>query len=113
MGVRDEQLLDEVLVLDRRCGLAAPAAALRLVLGERLALGVAGVRQRHHHVLRLDQVLGGEVEMIAVDLGTARIAVGVADLEQLAAHHLRQPLGARQDVAQVADVVEQLAGTRR
>ena len=38
VGVRDEQLLDEVLVLDRGGGLAASAAALRLVLGERLRL---------------------------------------------------------------------------
>ena len=40
-------------------GLAAAAAPLRLVLGDRLRLGVAGMRQRDHHVLRLDQVLGG------------------------------------------------------
>ena len=76
VGVGDEQLLDEVLVLDRGGGLAAPAAPLRLVFGERLALGIAGVRKRHHHVLRLDQVLGGQIEVIAVDLGAAGIAVG-------------------------------------
>ena len=105
----DEQLLDEILVLDRGGGLAASAAALRLVLGEGLTLGVTGVRQRHHHVLRLDQVLGGEIQMVAVDLGPARVAIGCADLEQLRAHHLREPLGAGENVAQVADTLEQLA----
>ena len=35
--VRDEELLDEVFVLHRRGGLAAAAAALHLVFGDRLA----------------------------------------------------------------------------
>ena len=38
--VRDEQLLDEVFVLDGRGALAAAAAALRLVVGHRLRLGI-------------------------------------------------------------------------
>ena len=56
--VRDEELLDEVFVLHRRGRLAAAAAALHLVFGDRLALGVTRVRQRDHHVLRLDEVFG-------------------------------------------------------
>src|SRR5207302_413424 len=42
-------------------------------------------------------------------LGPARVAIGCADLEQLRAHHLREPLGAGENVAQVADTLEQLA----
>ena len=85
MRVRDEQLLDEVFVLDRGGRLAAAAAALRLVLGDRLRLRIAGMRQRDHHVLRLDQVFGGQIEMVAIDLGAARVAVLLADLDQLVA----------------------------
>src|SRR5207344_2485598 len=59
--VGDEQALDEVVLLHRRRGLAAAAAALRLVLGERLRLDVAAVRERNHHVLRRDQVLDRDV----------------------------------------------------
>ena len=90
VGVGDEELLDEILVLDRGRRLAAAAAPLRLVVGHRLRLGVARVRQRHDHVLRLDQVFGREVEVIAADLGAARVAVVVADLDQLGAHHGRE-----------------------
>ena len=47
--------------------------------------------------------------MIAVDFRAPRIAVGLAHLEQLGAHHLRQSLRARQDVGEIADALEQLA----
>ena len=59
--VGDEQLVDEIVLLHRRRLLAAAAAPLRAVLGERLRLHVAGVRERDHHVLRRDQVLDREV----------------------------------------------------
>ena len=55
--VGDEQLLDEIVFLGRRRLLAAAAALLRAVLGDRLRLHVAAVRQRDDHVLRRDQVL--------------------------------------------------------
>ena len=47
-------------------------------------------------------------DCVALDLGAARVAVLVADRQQLVADHLQQALGAREDVAQVADDVEQL-----
>ena len=87
--VRHKQLLDEILILHGGRRLAAAAAALGLILGDRLRLGVAGMRERDHHILRLDQILGREIEMIAIDLGAARIAIGLADLDELVAHHLR------------------------
>ena len=59
-------------------------------------------------VLRLDQVLGAQVEVIAADLGAARIAEVVADLDQLVAHHLGQPRGQREDVRQIADLAQQV-----
>ena len=66
------------------------------------------MRERDHHILRLDQILGGEIQVIAVDLGAARVAVGLAHLDQLGAHHLGQPLRPRQDIRQVDDLGEQL-----
>jgi hypothetical protein len=50
MGIGDKQMIDEILVLHRRRLLAAPAATLGTIVGQRLRLDVAGVRERHHHV---------------------------------------------------------------
>ena len=108
VGMRDEQFFDVVLVFDGSRRLAAPAAPLRLIFGERLALGVARMRERHHHVLRLDQVFGGEIDVIEVDFGTTSIAVFVTNGGEFVTHHLGQALGARQDVEQVDDQRQQL-----
>src|SRR6185437_7591359 len=56
VGVHHPQLLDHVLVLQRRGRAALAAALLRAIRAGRLALDVAGVRQRDHHVFRRDQV---------------------------------------------------------
>ena len=66
------------------------------------------MRERDHHVLRLDEVFGAQVEVVAVDLGAARIAVRVAHFDQLVADHLRQTLGPRENVPQIADAIQQL-----
>ena len=47
--------------------------------------------------------------MVAVDLGAARIAVRLADLDELGAHHLREPLGTAENVGEVGDAREELA----
>ena len=78
--VRHEQLVDEILVLDRRRGAAATAATLRAVLADGLRLRVAAVRQRHDDVLRRDQVFDREVGLVVLDARAARVAVLVADL---------------------------------
>ena len=83
MGVGDEQVLDEIVFLGGRGLLAAPAALLRPVLGQRLRLDVAGVRQGHHHVRRRDQVL--EVDVLGVDLDLAAALVAELLLDLLAA----------------------------
>src|SRR3989449_4333894 len=53
--MRDEQALDEVVLLHRGGHLAAAAAALGAVVGKRLRLDIAAVREGDHHVLRRDQ----------------------------------------------------------
>ena len=75
VGVGDEQALDEIVFLGRSRLPAASAAALRAVVGERLRLDVARVRQRHHHVGRSDQVFVVEVLGVVLDLALALVAV--------------------------------------
>ena len=111
--LRDEELVDEVLVLHRRGRLAAAAAALRLVFGDRLRLGIAAVRQRDDDVLLLDQVFDREIRVILDDLGAARVAVLLADVFELGANHLQQPLGAREDVGRDRGSAPAAPGTRR
>jgi hypothetical protein len=81
--VGDEQVIDEIVVLHRRRLLAAAAAALGAVVGERLTLEVAAVRQGHHHVLRRDQVLDAEFLRVHDDFGATLVAELVADGRQL------------------------------
>ena len=108
VGVGDEQLLDEILVLHGGGRLAAAAAPLSLIFRERLRFRISRVGQRDDHILWLDQVFGREIQVIAVDLGPAGIAVGLADHDELIAHDLGETLRARQDVAEVPDPLEQL-----
>ncbi len=111
--VRDEQLVDEILVLHRGRGLAATAAPLRLIRRHRLRLRIAAVRQRHHDVLLLDQVFDRQVRMILDDLGATLVGVLRADVFQLGTNHREQPLGTRQDVAEIAGSAPAAPGTRR
>src|SRR6185437_378407 len=107
VSVRDEELLDEILVLDRGRRAAPPSPPLRLVLRDGLRFRIARVRERDHHVLRLDEVLGGEREMSEADLGAARIAERLAHVDELRAHDLRQPFGPRENVAKIANGLEE------
>ena len=109
MRVRDEHPLDEVVLLRRGRLLAAPAAALRPVLVDRLRLHVAAVRHRDDHVLRRDQVLDRQVLALRDDLGASLVAELVADRLELAADDPGHALGLREDVDQVGDQVHHLA----
>ena len=80
----DEQVLDEVLVLERLPVEPAAAAPLLLVRRHRRALDVARVRDGDHHLLVGDQVLDRELALVARDLRAALVAVLVDDLLQLA-----------------------------
>ena len=99
-------MLDDVLVLHGGGRLAASAAALGLVVGERLGLGVAGAGHGDHHVLLGDQVLDGEVEVAGLDLGLARVAELVAHSGELLPDHLQQAFGGGQDRHQLGDLLE-------
>ena len=82
---RDEQLVDEVLVLDAGGRTAAAAAPLRLIDIGRLRLRIARVRQRDDNHLLGDEVLDREVVVVLDDLRAARVGVRGAYFRQLAA----------------------------
>ena len=66
-----EQAGDKILVAGLHAGAALAAAALRPIGRERHALDVAGVRDRDHHVLALDQVLVLDLVFLLGDDGSA------------------------------------------
>ena len=109
MRIGDEKLVDPVILAHRRRLLAATAAPLRAIVGERLALDVARVRERDDHVLARDQVLGHQVLRAAHDLRATRVAELALQLEQFVGDDVRDALGPRQNVEQVGDSLHHLA----
>ena len=107
MRVGDEELVDPVVFFGRRSLLAAPAALLGAVFGERLALDVAGVRKCDHHVSGRDQILGREVIGAVLHQAAARAQLGltelVLDVRQLFADDGGDALRSRQDVQQIVN----------
>ena len=99
----DENLLDEVVLGGHRARLPLPAALLRAVEGNRVALDVAGVADRHDHVLVGDQVLVGQVARLAHDLGSTCVGEVLLHLAQLVLDHLEQQLFAAEDGGQAGD----------
>ena len=72
MGGRHEQPGDKILVAGLHAGAALAAAALRAIGRQRHALDVAGMRDRHDHVLALDQVFVLDLVFLLDDHGLAR-----------------------------------------
>jgi hypothetical protein len=106
--VDQPQLVDEILVLGRRRTAPATAALLRAIGADRLALGVARMRQRDHHVFRRDQV-----EDVEVFFADARISLRRSSpnssltFSQLGADHLQQHVRVLEDLDQAANGVQQ------
>jgi len=96
--IGDEELLDEIILLRRRRLLAAPAALLRAVVGDRLALHVAAVRNGDHHVLGCDQVFHREVLRILDDLAAAFVPVLLFHIIKLAADDPRDAFRPRENI---------------
>ena len=107
MCVGDEQLVNPVVLFGRRGLFAAPAALLRAVFGQRLALDIAGVAERDHHVGGCDQVFGGQVLRAVFDQAAARAEFAVAKLRldgvQLATNDGGDALWRGEDGQQVFD----------
>ena len=102
VGRGDEEVLDVVLVLHPHPGDADPAAALLAVGGQRQRLDVAGLGDRDHHLLVLDEVLDVEVVLGERDLRAPVVAVALADLAQLVLDQLEHLVLVAEQLAQLA-----------
>ena len=80
MAVRDDDVLDVVLLLGRHRGDALAAAALRLIGVRRQALDVALARDRDHAAHAVDEVLDENLVLDLLDGGAALVAVLILDL---------------------------------
>src|SRR6185437_13380220 len=88
----------------------APAAApLCAVLGDRLRLNVAAVRECDDHLLGRDQVLDREVGAVRDDLGAPLVTELIADRVELVADHRRDARRLGQHIKQVDDLHHHLA----
>ena len=103
MGAGDEEALQEVLVAGGRPGLAAAAALLGPVSAHRVPLHVAGVRDGDDHLLLGDEVLGGEVRRLPLDLRPALVREELPHLAQLAHDHLQEHLLRGEDLLEADD----------
>ena len=106
VGVGDDELFDEVFVFDRRCRFAFAATALRFVVGERLRLDVAFVREGDDAVFFGNQVFEREVQVGVEDLGAAHVVELVFDVEQFFFDDGEQALRYLQDFEQGFDFVD-------
>ena len=106
--VGDEQLIDEIVFLDRRRLFAAPAAPLRPIVGERLRFDVAAMRHRHHHILRRDEVFDAQIVSVQHDLRAARVTKLGTHGAQFFAQNIGNPLRPRQDIHQIGNFFQQI-----
>ena len=101
MGVGHKQGFDKVFVFGG-CGLfAAPAAALRLIIGSGLGFDVAAVGERYHHFARRNQVFIGNIAAKRVDFTAALIAELGFDFFQLIVDDLGDALGLGQNIQKI------------
>ena len=106
--IGDKEVIDKIVILDRRGLLAAPATPLRAVVGQRLGLDVAAMRERHHHVLRRDEVLDAQILGVEFDLRTTLVAELGANGFEFLADDLADPFRSGEDVHQVGNLLQQL-----
>jgi hypothetical protein len=108
VGVGDEQLRQEIVLVGRHADPALAAAALLAIGRERRALDVAEPGHGDDHVLLLDQVLDVDLVVEVFDRGPARRGEALPDAQQLLLKDLEQPLARAQDVQKLADPVADL-----
>src|SRR5690606_14830169 len=111
--VGDEQLVDPVVLFHGGGLLATATTTLGPVFGQRLALDVAGMRERHHHIHRGDQVFGIQLGGVVLDLRATNVLASrrelVAHGDQFVTNNGRHTSRVGQDVQQVSNLVHDLA----
>ena len=100
---RHVKALDEVVFLEIRAGLAAPAPTLAIVQRQRRTLDVAVVRDGHDHLLFGDQIFDRELALVTHDFRAAFVAVGFHQLEQVALHDVHASRARLEDAAHLDD----------
>ena len=108
MRVGDKQGIDEVIFFHRRGLLAASAALLRAIIGNRLILDIAGVRHRHDHLFGGDQIFHRHFLTVNDDLGTALVAKLLLHLIEFSRDNRRYTLGFIENIEEVADLFHDL-----
>ena len=108
VGVDHEHLVNEILLMGAHAGPALAAAALGPVGRKRHPLDVAGVGDRDHHVLALDQVLDIVLELAFLDDGAARVGELLLHLQKLLAKQIKKLFRGPQKSQVAGDLVAQL-----
>ncbi len=109
MGIRDEDLGDEIFLARRHAGAALAAAALGAIGGDRHALDVAAMGDGDDHVLALDQVLDVLLELEILDHRAAGRAEALFDVRELSAHDVLALLAAVENFQMLGDLPREIA----
>ena len=108
VGLGEEELLDEILVLGLHAQLALAPALLAPVGGQGGALDVAGLGHGDHHLLVRDHVLHADVAGEGGDLGAAVVAELVGHRLELLPDDAHEELVVVQDGLELGDGLLQL-----
>ncbi len=104
VSIGDEERVDPVVFLHGSRLLAATAALLGAIFGQRLRFHVTGMRHGHHHVLRCDQIFGIQLGGVQLDLRTATVAKFRLDRGEFVNDDRRNTFRTRQDIEQISDL---------
>ena len=107
MGIRHQQVLNEIFFVHGSGGLSAPPPALSFIAGEGLSLGIAPVRHRHHHVLFFDEVFVGEVFEAAANLRAPLVSILLKDCHELFPNHGEEAGAIPEDLEVAGDFFQQ------
>ena len=105
---RGEEGHDKILFLDAHPDLALAASPLRPIEGDRVALDVAGMRNRDDHFFVRDHVFQGDLRFFFHDLRAAVVLVGLAHLDQLILDDRANQRFAAQDRLEMLDLLQDL-----
>ena len=108
MTVGNQQVLNVVFIFHTGRRLTATTTALSLVIGQRLALGIATVGNGHHALFFGNQISDGQIHARRNDLGTTLVAEGFLDLLQLFNDDFHQTFMAVENAQQLTNLFQNL-----
>ncbi len=105
MGVADEKLIDEILVLELHAGASSAATLLRAIGRKRRALHIARMGHRHDHVFLGDQVFVLDLAFGLNNLGSARRCEFIAYGGEVFLDDRHHPVAVAQDFEIILDLL--------